>query len=99
MTEDGKVKIYIWTPQEFRTILERKVLRVEKMIGKVATMPLRIRQEFFMEKKHSEDLFNKATSILTCSMRKTRRACTSRTLAGSSLQALRKKKTTTQPKN
>jgi hypothetical protein len=25
----------------------------------VATMPLRVRQEFFMEKKHPEELFNK----------------------------------------
>jgi len=29
------------------------------MVGKVVTMPLRVRQEFFMEKKHSEDLVNK----------------------------------------
>jgi hypothetical protein len=28
-------------------------------VGKVVTMPLRVRQEFFMEKKHPEDLFNK----------------------------------------
>jgi hypothetical protein len=34
-------------------------LRVEKMVGKVATMPLRVRQEFFMEKKHPGELFNK----------------------------------------
>jgi len=51
MTKDGKVKIYTWTPEEFRTMLER--------MGKVVTMPLRVRQEFFMEKKHSEDLVNK----------------------------------------
>jgi ubiquinone/menaquinone biosynthesis C-methylase UbiE len=59
MTKDGKVKIYTWTPQEFREMLERNGLRVEKMVGKVATMPLRVRQEFFMEKKHPEELFNK----------------------------------------
>ena len=59
MTKDGKVKIYTWTPQEFRTMLERNGLRVEKIVGKVVTMPLRVRQEFFMEKKHSEDLVNK----------------------------------------
>jgi len=59
MTNDGKVKIYTWTPQEFREILERNGLRVEKMVGKVATMPLRVRQEFFMEKKHPEELCNK----------------------------------------
>jgi ubiquinone/menaquinone biosynthesis C-methylase UbiE len=59
MTKDGKVKIYTWTPQEFRDMLERNGLRVEKMVGKVATMPLRVRQEFFMEKKHPKELFNK----------------------------------------
>ena len=40
-------------------MLERNGLRVEKIIGKVATMPLRVRQEFFMEKKHPEELANK----------------------------------------
>ncbi len=59
MTKDGKVKIYTWTPQEFREMLERNGLRVEKLVGKVVTMPLRVRQEFFMEKKHPEELFNK----------------------------------------
>jgi ubiquinone/menaquinone biosynthesis C-methylase UbiE len=59
MTKDGKVKIYTWTPQEFREMLKRNGLRVEKIVGKVVTMPLRIRQEFFMEKKHPEELVNK----------------------------------------
>ena len=59
MTKDGKVKIYTWTPQEFREMLERNGLRVEKIVGKVATMPLRVRQEFFMEKRHSQELFSK----------------------------------------
>jgi ubiquinone/menaquinone biosynthesis C-methylase UbiE len=58
MTKDGKVKIYTWTPQEFREMLERNGLRVEKIVGKVATMPLRVRQKFFMEKKHPKELFN-----------------------------------------
>jgi ubiquinone/menaquinone biosynthesis C-methylase UbiE len=58
-TKDGKVKIFTWTPHEFREILERNGLRVEKIVGKVATMPLRIRQEFFLEKKPPEELVNK----------------------------------------
>jgi ubiquinone/menaquinone biosynthesis C-methylase UbiE len=58
MTKDGKIKIYTWTPQEFREMLERNGLQVEKIIGKVVTMPLRVRQEFFMEKGHSTELFN-----------------------------------------
>lgn len=58
MIKDGKVKIYTWTPEEFRTMLERNGLRVEKIVGKGVTMPLRIKQEFFLEKKHPADLFN-----------------------------------------
>jgi ubiquinone/menaquinone biosynthesis C-methylase UbiE len=58
MTKDGKIKFYTWTPQEFREMLERNDLRVEKIVGKMATMPLRVRQEFFMEKKHPKVLFN-----------------------------------------
>lgn len=59
ITKDGKVKIYTWTPQEFRTMLERNGLHVERIVGKGVTMPLRIKQEFFMEKKHSENLITK----------------------------------------
>ena len=59
MTENGKVKIYTWTPDEFRTMLERNGLRVEKIVGKGVTMPLRISKELFMKKDYSDDLFNK----------------------------------------
>jgi ubiquinone/menaquinone biosynthesis C-methylase UbiE len=59
MTENGKVKIYTWTPDEFRTMLERNGLHVEKIVGKGVTMPLRISKELFMKKKYSDDLFNK----------------------------------------
>lgn len=59
MTEDGKVKIYTWTPDEFSAMLERNNLRVEKMIGKVSTMPLRIRKETYVQKKYPPELFDK----------------------------------------
>jgi ubiquinone/menaquinone biosynthesis C-methylase UbiE len=59
MTENGKVKIYTWTPDEFRTMLERNGLRVEKIVGKGITMPLRISKELFMKKDYPDDLFNK----------------------------------------
>lgn len=58
MTKDGKVKIYTWTPNEIRTMLERNGFRVEKIVGKGFTMPLRISKELFMEKRYPEDLFN-----------------------------------------
>jgi ubiquinone/menaquinone biosynthesis C-methylase UbiE len=59
MSEDGKVKIYTWTPKEFRIILERNGFYVEKIIGKVVTMPLRIKREVYLRKEYPEDLFNK----------------------------------------
>ncbi|MDI6846650.1 MAG: methyltransferase domain-containing protein [Candidatus Bathyarchaeia archaeon] len=59
MTKDGKVKIYTWTPNEFRTMLERNGFHVEKIVGKGVTMPLRISKELFMKKDYPQDLFNK----------------------------------------
>jgi len=59
MTENGKVKIYTWTPLEFRTMLERNRLHIEKIVGKVMTMPLRIKKEIYLKKEYPEDLFNK----------------------------------------
>jgi len=59
MTKHGKVKIYTWTPNEFRTMLEINGFHVEKIVGKGVTMPLRISKELFVKKEYSEDLFNK----------------------------------------
>lgn len=59
MTKDGKVKIYTWTPDEFRTLLERSGFRVEKIVGKGTTMPLRISKEVFMKKGYAEDMFQR----------------------------------------
>ncbi|MCL6577929.1 MAG: class I SAM-dependent methyltransferase [Candidatus Bathyarchaeota archaeon] len=63
MTEDGLVKIYTRTPDELRNMLERNGFRVEKIIGKVLTMPLRIRKEFYMQREYSEELFNKILQL------------------------------------
>jgi ubiquinone/menaquinone biosynthesis C-methylase UbiE len=59
LTENGEVKIYTWTPDEFRTMLERNGLHVEKMVGKGITMPLRVSKELFMKKDYPDDLFKK----------------------------------------
>jgi len=59
MTKNGEVKIYTWTPDEFRTMLERNELHMEKIVGKGVTMPLRISKELFMKKDYPDDLFNK----------------------------------------
>ena len=59
MTPDGKVNIYTWTPDEFRTTLERNGFQVEKIIGKGISMPLRISKDVFMRKEYSKELFAK----------------------------------------
>lgn len=58
MTPDNKVKIFTWTPNEFRTMLETHGFQIEKIIGKGITMPLRISNELFTRKKYPETLFN-----------------------------------------
>ncbi len=63
MTKEGKVKVYTWTPEEFREILERNGFIVEKIIGKGVTMPLRISKELFMDKEYSEDLYEKILQL------------------------------------
>jgi hypothetical protein len=57
MAKDDDVKVYTWTPEEFRDMLERNGLRVEKIVGKAVTMPLRISEELYAKTKYSEDLF------------------------------------------
>lgn len=59
MTKDGRIKIYTWTPDEFRGILERNGFQIEKIIGKGTTIPLRIPKDVFMKKDYSEDLFQR----------------------------------------
>lgn len=59
MKQDGKVEIFTWTPVEFHRMLERNGLRVEKVVGKGFTMPLRVSQEFYMKKKYPKDLFGR----------------------------------------
>jgi hypothetical protein len=63
MAKNDKVKIYTWTPDEFRTMLEKTGLQVEKIVGKGATMPLRISKELFMKKEYPDDLFNKLLQL------------------------------------
>jgi ubiquinone/menaquinone biosynthesis C-methylase UbiE len=59
MTKGDSVKVYTWTPAEFREMLERNGFHMEKMIGKGMTMPLRISKDMFMKRKYSKDLYEK----------------------------------------
>jgi len=63
MKKEGKVKIYTWAPDEFRTLLERNGFVVQKIVGKGMTMPLRITEELYMKKDYSEDLLDKILQL------------------------------------
>lgn len=59
MTPDNKVKVFTYSPNEFRLMLERHGFEIEKIIGKGITMPLRISNKLFTKKKYSKPLYNK----------------------------------------
>jgi len=63
MTPDGAVEIYSLTPDELRALLERNGLRVEKIICKGVTTPLRLAPQFIMTKEYSEDVLNKLLQL------------------------------------
>lgn len=56
-------KVYTATPDEFKRLLEESELKVEKIIGKGITMPLRIAPDVYFKTKFSEDLFEKIFQI------------------------------------
>lgn len=63
MTKNGKVKIHTWTPDEFRSLLERNGFKIEKIVGKGMTMPLRMSEELYTKKECPEDLLNRMLQL------------------------------------
>jgi len=63
MADEGDVKIYTWTPGEFRILLEENGFRVDRIVGKGATMPLRLANEVTMARDYSEELFTKLLQL------------------------------------
>jgi ubiquinone/menaquinone biosynthesis C-methylase UbiE len=59
----GNIRVYTVTPNEFREMLKAKNLRIEKMIGKGISMPLRIPPDIFCKKEYSGEFFNKILQI------------------------------------
>ena len=56
LAKEPPIKIYSLTPDEFRTLLERNGLHVERIICKLVTMPLRFMPQFFMRTDISEEV-------------------------------------------
>jgi len=57
------LNVYTLSPDELKHMLERYGVKVEKMVGKVCTMPLAISWEKLSSEKHSEDLVKKVLEI------------------------------------
>jgi ubiquinone/menaquinone biosynthesis C-methylase UbiE len=63
LSEDGQVKVYTWAPEEFRKMLEENGLHVERIIGKVITMPIRIKKETYMQSTYTQDLYDRILQL------------------------------------
>jgi len=63
MTPDGALEIHSLTPDEFRALLERNGLHIEKIICKGVTTPLRFAPQFVMKKEYSKDIFDKILQL------------------------------------
>jgi SAM-dependent methyltransferase len=63
MAKDNQVNVYTWSPLELREMLERNGLRVEKVVGKCVTMPLRIKGDVYTKTKFSEDLLDEILKV------------------------------------
>jgi hypothetical protein len=60
---NDKVAVYTWTPDEFWSMLERNRLRVNRIIGKVVTIPLRIKEETYCREVWSKGLYDNILGI------------------------------------
>jgi ubiquinone/menaquinone biosynthesis C-methylase UbiE len=59
----GKMQVNTVTPEGFRGTLEANGLKVEKMIGKGVTMPLRIPPDIYSKKEYSAEFFKDILQI------------------------------------
>jgi ubiquinone/menaquinone biosynthesis C-methylase UbiE len=59
----GNLQVNALTPKEFRDLLEINGLRVEKIIGKGVTMPLRISPDVYFKKEYATEFFKTILQI------------------------------------
>lgn len=59
----GKMQVHTLAPNEFRDILEANGLSIEKMVGKVVTMPLRISPDIYLKEDYADDFFDQILQI------------------------------------
>jgi ubiquinone/menaquinone biosynthesis C-methylase UbiE len=58
LSQEPPIKIHSMTPDEFRDLLERNGLKIERIVCKIATIPLRFTPVFFMKKDIAEEVVN-----------------------------------------
>lgn len=57
------LKVYPLSPDQFRLLLEKNGVKVDKIIGKGVTMPMALPQERFWTKDYSKDFFDRVLKI------------------------------------
>lgn len=62
-TMRGLLKVYPLSPEEFRLLLEKNGVGVDKMVGKGVTMPMALSRERFWTKDYSRDFFERLLEI------------------------------------
>lgn len=62
-TMHGKLEVYALSPEEFRRMLESNGIRLERMIGKVFTMPLALSWKKLSSTDYTKELLDKIISI------------------------------------
>lgn len=63
LSQEPPIKIHTLTPSEFTSLLERNGLDVERMICKLATMPLRFGPQFIMNTDNPEEMVSSVLEL------------------------------------
>ena len=60
---NNSLKVYALSPDEFRQLLEKNEIRVEKIIGKLFTMPLATSPKLMWSEKYSNEFYQQLLNI------------------------------------
>jgi ubiquinone/menaquinone biosynthesis C-methylase UbiE len=60
---NDSLSVYALSPDEFRHLLEKAGIRVEKLVGKLFTMPLAISSKKMSSKKYSDEFYRQLLNI------------------------------------
>jgi hypothetical protein len=60
---NDSLSVYALSPDEFKQLLEKTGIRVEKIVGKLFTMPLAISRKQMSSKKYSNEFYQQLLNI------------------------------------